>query len=56
MVGGYGPAQAANEALTRYLSTELAPQGIRVVGLRPYAMPETGTIKDGFEPRARHQE
>ena len=53
LVGGYGPAQAAKEALTRDLSAELAPQGIRVVGLRPYAMPETGTIKDAFEPRAK---
>jgi NAD(P)-dependent dehydrogenase (short-subunit alcohol dehydrogenase family) len=53
LVGGYGPAQAAKEALTRGLSAELAPQGIRVVGLRPYAMPETSTIKDAFEPRAK---
>jgi NAD(P)-dependent dehydrogenase (short-subunit alcohol dehydrogenase family) len=52
LVGGYGPAMAAKEALTRDLSAELAPQGIRVVGLRPYAMPETRTIKDAFEPRA----
>ncbi|MGH2539137.1 MAG: SDR family NAD(P)-dependent oxidoreductase [Actinomycetota bacterium] len=51
LVGGYGPAQAAKEALTRDLSAELAPQGVRVVGLRPYAMPETSTIKDAFEPR-----
>jgi NAD(P)-dependent dehydrogenase (short-subunit alcohol dehydrogenase family) len=53
LVGGYGPAQAAKEALTRDLSAELAPHGIRVVGLRPYAMPETNTIKDAFEPRAK---
>lgn len=52
LVGGYGPAQAAKEALTRELSAELAPHGIRAVGLRPYAMPETPTIKDAFEPRA----
>jgi NAD(P)-dependent dehydrogenase (short-subunit alcohol dehydrogenase family) len=52
LVGGYGPAMAAMEALTRDLSAELAPQGIRVVGLRPQAMPETGTIKEAFEPRA----
>jgi NAD(P)-dependent dehydrogenase (short-subunit alcohol dehydrogenase family) len=52
LVGGYGPAQAVKEALTRDLSAELAPHGIRVVGLRPQAMPETPTIKDGFEPRA----
>lgn len=53
LVGGYGPAQAAKEALTRDLSAELAPHGIRVVGLRPQAMPETPTIKDAFEPRAK---
>jgi NAD(P)-dependent dehydrogenase (short-subunit alcohol dehydrogenase family) len=53
LVGGYGPAMAAMEALTRDLSAELAPHGIRVVGLRPQAMPETGTIKEAFEPRAK---
>ncbi len=53
VVGGFGPAQAAKEALTRDLSAELAPQGIRVVGLRPQAMPETATIKEAFEPRAQ---
>ena len=53
LVGGYGPAMAAKEALTRDLSAELAPHGIRVVGLRPQAMPETGTIREAFEPRAR---
>jgi NAD(P)-dependent dehydrogenase (short-subunit alcohol dehydrogenase family) len=52
LVGGYGPAQAAKEALTRGLSAELAPHGIRVVGLRPYAMPEADTIREAFEPRA----
>jgi NAD(P)-dependent dehydrogenase (short-subunit alcohol dehydrogenase family) len=53
LVGGYGPGQAAKEALTRDLSAELAPQGIRVVGLRPQGMPETRTIKDAYEPRAK---
>lgn len=53
LVGGYGPAQAAKEALTRDLSAELAPHGIRVLGLRPQGMPETRTIKDAFEPRAK---
>jgi NAD(P)-dependent dehydrogenase (short-subunit alcohol dehydrogenase family) len=53
LVGGYGPAMAAMEALTRELSAELAPQGIRVVGLRPQAMPESSTIKEAYEPRAR---
>ena len=51
--GGYGPSQAAKEALTRYLSLELAPQGIRVVGLQPHGMPETGTIREIFEWRAK---
>jgi NAD(P)-dependent dehydrogenase (short-subunit alcohol dehydrogenase family) len=53
LVGGYGPAMAAKEALTRDLSAELAPAGIRVVGLRPQAMPETPTIRDAFAPRAK---
>jgi NAD(P)-dependent dehydrogenase (short-subunit alcohol dehydrogenase family) len=53
LVGGYGPAMAAKEALTRDLSAELAPHGIRVVGLRPQAVPETRTIKEAFEPRAK---
>lgn len=52
LVGGYGPAMAAKEALTRGLSAELAPHSIRVVGLRPQAMPETRTIREAFEPRA----
>ena len=51
--GGYGPAMAAEEALTRVLSAELAPHGIRVVGLRPQAIPETGTLKEAFDVRAR---
>src|SRR5258708_10711092 len=46
LAGGYGPAMAAKEALTRDLSAELAPHGIRVVGLRPQALPETRTIKE----------
>jgi NAD(P)-dependent dehydrogenase (short-subunit alcohol dehydrogenase family) len=53
MVGGYGPAMAAKEALTRDLSAELAPHGIRVVALRPQGMPETRTIRDAYEPRAK---
>jgi len=53
LLGGYGPAMAALESLTRELSAELAPQGIRVIGLRPQAMPESRTIKEAFEPRAK---
>jgi NAD(P)-dependent dehydrogenase (short-subunit alcohol dehydrogenase family) len=52
LVGGYGPAMAAMEALTRGLSAELAPHGVRVVGLRPWAMPESSTIQEAFAPRA----
>jgi NAD(P)-dependent dehydrogenase (short-subunit alcohol dehydrogenase family) len=48
MIGGGGPAMAAVEALTRDLSAELAPRGIRVVGLRPQGMPETGRIRNAF--------
>ena len=47
-VGGGGPAMAAVEALTRGLSAELAPHGIRVVGLRPQGIPETARIRDSF--------
>jgi NAD(P)-dependent dehydrogenase (short-subunit alcohol dehydrogenase family) len=53
MVGGGGPAMAAVEALTRDLSAELAPQGIRVVGLRPQGIPETARIKGSFELYAK---
>jgi NAD(P)-dependent dehydrogenase (short-subunit alcohol dehydrogenase family) len=50
--GGYGPAQAAKEALTRDLSAELAPQGLRVVALRPHGLPETSTMKEVFDAKA----
>jgi NAD(P)-dependent dehydrogenase (short-subunit alcohol dehydrogenase family) len=50
--GGYPLAQAAKEALTRDLSAELAPQGVRVVGLRPNGLPETGSLREAFEVRA----
>ncbi|MEU9337534.1 hypothetical protein AB0D49_30965 [Streptomyces sp. NPDC048290] len=43
---------AAEEALTRDLSAEPAPYGIRVVGPRPQAVPETPTIREAYEPRA----
>jgi NAD(P)-dependent dehydrogenase (short-subunit alcohol dehydrogenase family) len=50
--GGYGAAQAAKEALTRDLSAELAPHGIRVVGLRPHGMPETSMMREVYELKA----
>jgi NAD(P)-dependent dehydrogenase (short-subunit alcohol dehydrogenase family) len=51
--GGYGSAQAAKEALTRDLSAELAPLGIRVVSLRPHGIPETSTMKEVFDIKAK---
>jgi NAD(P)-dependent dehydrogenase (short-subunit alcohol dehydrogenase family) len=51
--GGYGPGQAAKEQLTRDLSLELAPQGIRVVSLRPHGMPETNTMKEVFDTKSK---
>jgi NAD(P)-dependent dehydrogenase (short-subunit alcohol dehydrogenase family) len=51
--GGFGPAMAAKEALTRELSAELAPHGIRVVGLRPQGIPGTDSLEEAFEPRAK---
>jgi NAD(P)-dependent dehydrogenase (short-subunit alcohol dehydrogenase family) len=51
--GGYGPAQAAKEALTRDLYAELATQGIRVVALRPHGMPETSTMREVYDLKAK---
>jgi NAD(P)-dependent dehydrogenase (short-subunit alcohol dehydrogenase family) len=51
--GGYGAAHAAKEALTRDLSAELAPHGVRVVGLRPHGMPETSSMKEVYELKAK---
>lgn len=52
-VGGSGPAYAAVAALTRSLSVELAPQGVRVVCLMPHAIPETATIRENFKRYAK---
>ncbi len=46
LVGGMAPAWAAVEALTRGLAAELGPEGIRVIGLRSNAIPETETIRE----------
>jgi NAD(P)-dependent dehydrogenase (short-subunit alcohol dehydrogenase family) len=51
-IGGYSSAMAAKEALTRALSLELAPHGIRAVCLRPHAIPETDSIRDVFNLKA----
>ncbi len=52
LVGGYSSAAAGKEALTRSLSLELGGQGIRVVTLRPHALPETESIRQVFELKA----
>jgi NAD(P)-dependent dehydrogenase (short-subunit alcohol dehydrogenase family) len=51
--GGYGPAQAAKEAMTRDLSYELAPQGVRVVSVRPHGIPETSTMREVYQMKAK---
>jgi NAD(P)-dependent dehydrogenase (short-subunit alcohol dehydrogenase family) len=51
--GGYGAAQAAKEALTRDLSLELAPQGLRVVCVRPHGIPETRTMAEVYQTKAQ---
>jgi len=48
-VGGNAPAFAAVVALTRTLSAELAPHGVRALCLMPNAMPETPSIRANFE-------
>jgi NAD(P)-dependent dehydrogenase (short-subunit alcohol dehydrogenase family) len=52
-VGGSGPAYAAVEALSRSLSAELGPHGVRVVCLMPHAIPETETIRENFARYAK---
>jgi len=52
-VGGNGPAYAAVEALSRGLSAELAPHGVRVLCLMPNAIPETATIRENFARYAK---
>jgi NAD(P)-dependent dehydrogenase (short-subunit alcohol dehydrogenase family) len=48
LMGGMAPAWGAVEALSHSLAAELGPRGIRVVCLRPNAMPETATITEVF--------
>jgi NAD(P)-dependent dehydrogenase (short-subunit alcohol dehydrogenase family) len=56
LLGGFALAMGALEVLTRNLSAELAPHGIRAVGLRVDGMPETGTIKEVFGIHAKKLE
>lgn len=53
---GYGVACGAIETFTRILAGELAPSGIRVLCLRPHAIPEalaTSHSRAVFEPGAK---
>ena len=47
-VGGSASAWAAVEALSRSLALEVGPTGVRVVCLRPHAIPETPLIEENF--------
>ena len=47
--GDYGQVEAAREAAMRDLSYELAPHGIRVVGLHLDAIPETDMVAEFFD-------
>jgi len=53
LMGGVGPAMSAVESLTRGLSAEFARHGVRVVGLRPLGMPDSGTIKEVYGLHAK---
>jgi NAD(P)-dependent dehydrogenase (short-subunit alcohol dehydrogenase family) len=53
LVGGMGPAWAAMEALSRALSAEFGPQGIRAICLRSTGIPETKTIDVVFGLHAK---
>jgi NAD(P)-dependent dehydrogenase (short-subunit alcohol dehydrogenase family) len=53
LTGGMAPSWAAIEALTRALSAELGPHGIRAVCLRPDGIPETSTIDVVFGQHAK---
>jgi NAD(P)-dependent dehydrogenase (short-subunit alcohol dehydrogenase family) len=48
LMGGVAVAMAAEEALIRGLSVELAPHGVRALGIRPQGMPDSATMDDVF--------
>ena len=50
--GGLAPAWAVLEALTRSFAVELGPLGIRVVGIRSDAIPETAVVRNAYSSRA----
>jgi NAD(P)-dependent dehydrogenase (short-subunit alcohol dehydrogenase family) len=51
-LGGSAPAWAAVEAFSRSLALEVGPAGVRVVCLRPHAIPETPLIEQNFATAA----
>jgi NAD(P)-dependent dehydrogenase (short-subunit alcohol dehydrogenase family) len=53
LLGGFSLAMGAVEVLTRSLSAELAPHGIRVAGMRADGMPDSATIKEVFGIHAK---
>ena len=53
LMGGVALAMAAEEALIRDLSVELAPHGVRVAGVRTQGMPDSGTIEEVFGIHAK---
>ena len=53
LLGGSAPAWAAVEAFSRSLALEVGPAGIRVVCLRPHAIPETPLIQENFATAAQ---
>lgn len=52
LFGGLAPAWAVLEALSRSFAVELGPQGIRVVGIRSEAIPETAVVRNAYSARA----
>ncbi len=50
-MGGFSPACAAIEALTRSLAGEVGRKGVRVVGIRTNLIPETIGITDADAPQ-----
>lgn len=53
LMGGTGPADAATEAMMRYLAAEVGPRGVRVLGLWTAGVPETFALQDDPNPGRR---
>lgn len=48
MVGGFGPACCAIEALSKNLASELGPSGVRVVNIRSAGSPDSRPFKEAL--------